>query len=157
MAQKVFIRFGKIGWVIQEFEFEYEVNSQTMKVSEAIVEKAILSLSEIQAVKCVLESLRSPQNEPWWNVFDMKSTGPSKHGNFQVIPCHRLLGSGGDGFGIVLFHSNSQRGALAMVSVQFHRCTPFKATQVATLNEVREAVVNKLGDNASTFIGELQI
>ena len=48
-----------------------------MKVSEAIVEKAILSLPEIQAVKRVLESLRSPQKEPLWNVFDMKSTGPS--------------------------------------------------------------------------------
>ena len=51
---------GKIGWVIQDFEFEkYEVNSQTMKVCEAIVDivKAILSPSEIQAVKRVLESL----------------------------------------------------------------------------------------------------
>ena len=68
----------------------YEANSQTMKVSEAIVDivKAILSPSEIQAVKCVLESLRSPQNEQWWNVFVMKSTSPSKNGSFQVIPCH---------------------------------------------------------------------
>ena len=50
----------KIGWIIQDFEFEkYEANSQTMKVCEAIVDiaKAILSPSEIQAVKRVLESL----------------------------------------------------------------------------------------------------
>ena len=37
----------------------------------------------------------------------------------------------------------------------------FKATQVATLNKVaystvREAIINKLGENANTFIGELQ-
>ena len=61
-----------------------------MKVSKAIVDivKAILLPSEIQAVKHVLESLHSTQNEQWWNVFVMKSTGPSKNGNFQVIPCH---------------------------------------------------------------------
>ena len=57
---------GKIGSVVQEIEFEnYEVNSHTMKVSEAIVDilKAILLPSEIQAVRSVLKSLRSPQNE----------------------------------------------------------------------------------------------
>ena len=82
---------GKIDWVVQKFEFKkYETNSQSMKFYEAIVHivKAILSPSEIQAVKCVLESLRSPQNEQWWNVFVMKSTSPSKNGSFQVIPCH---------------------------------------------------------------------
>ena len=120
---------GKIGWVVQDFEFEkYEANSQTMKVCLAIVNivKAILSPSEIQAVKRVLESLRSPQNEQRWNVFVMKSTGPSKNGSFQVIPCHEdctgqvmmALGS------FFFFYSNSQRGVLTMVSVQFHRCTP---------------------------------
>ena len=74
-----------------------------------------------------------------------KSTGL----NFQVISCHKdcsdqvvmALGS-------FLFHTNGQRGALAST-------TP-------TLNEVsystvREAVVNLLGDNANTFIGELKI
>ena len=91
MVQKVFTCFGKIGWVVQDFEFEkYEANSQTMKVCVAIVDivKAILSPSEIRAVKCVVESLCSPQNEQWWNVFVMKSTDSSKNGNFQVIPCH---------------------------------------------------------------------
>ena len=136
MVQKVFIRFGK-NWL----------GSQTMKVSEAIVDivKAILSPSEIQAVESVLESLRSPQNEPWWNLFDEvhRSQFPS-----DILP-QRLLGSGGDGFGIVLFQSNGQRGALASTT------PPMYSTQGGTQNEVsystvREAVVNKFGDNAKT-------
>ena len=76
---------GKIGWVVQDFEFEkYEADSQTLQVSKSIVDivKAILSPSEIQGVERVLEALRSPQNEPWWNVFDKKSTGPNNNGNF---------------------------------------------------------------------------
>ena len=57
-----------------------------MKVCEAIVDivKAILSPSEIQAVKRALELLHSPQNEQWWNVFVMKSTGPSKNGKLYL-------------------------------------------------------------------------
>ena len=118
-----------------------------MKVSEAIVDivKTILSPSEIQAVESVLESLRSPQHEPWWNLFDEvhRSQFPS-----DILP-QRLLGSGGDGFGIVLFQSNGQRGALASTT------PPMYSTQGGTQNEVsystvREAVVNKLGDNAKT-------
>ena len=35
----------------------------------------------------------------------------------------RLLGLGGNDFWMVLFHINGQRGVLATVSVQFHRCT----------------------------------
>ena len=59
---------GKIGCVVQEYEFEkYEANSKTMKVCEAIVDivKAFLLPSELQAVKSVLETLHSPQNEQW--------------------------------------------------------------------------------------------
>ena len=61
-----------------------------MKVSKDIVDivKAILSPSEIQAVERVLESLPSPQNEPRWNVFDKKFTGPNNNRNFQVMPCY---------------------------------------------------------------------
>ena len=121
---------GKIGWVARPWKFV----------------KAILSPSEIQAVERVLESLRSPQNEPWWNLFDEvhRSQFPS-----DIFP-QRLLGSGGDGFGIVLFQSNGQRGALASTT------PPMYSTQGATQNEVsystvREAVVNKLGDNAKTW------
>ena len=61
-----------------------------MKVSKDIVDivKAILSPSEIQVVERALESLPSPQNEPRWNVFDKKSTGPNNNRNFQVMPCY---------------------------------------------------------------------
>ena len=68
MVQTYLHALGKIGSVVQEIEFEnYEVNSQTMKVSEPIVDivKPILSPSEIQSVRSVLKSLRSPQNEQW--------------------------------------------------------------------------------------------
>ena len=85
---------GKVGWVVQEFQFErYQASVQTMRISKAIIEivKAILSPSEIQTVERVLESLQSQGNEPWWVAFDSKSTGPSLNGNFQVAPAVKIL------------------------------------------------------------------
>ena len=79
---------GKLGWVVQDFEFErYEANAQTMKISKTIIDivQALLTPSEIETVERVLESLQSQGNEPWWDVFDSKSTDPSQ--NFQVAPC----------------------------------------------------------------------
>ena len=64
------------------------MSGQTLRVSKTII-KAILSESEIEIVECVLESLRSQGSEPWWVVFNRKSTGPSKNGNFQVAPCSK--------------------------------------------------------------------
>ena len=148
------------------FELEkYEANSQTMKVSKAIVDivKAILSPSEIQAVERALESLPSPQNEPRWNVFDKKSTGPNNNGNFQVMPCYEddssqvamVLGS-------FYFTAISREQRWLWFQYNSADVHLFKATQAATLNEVtfstvREAIVKKLGNDVTTFIGELQI
>ena len=136
---------GKIGWVVQEFEFKkYETNSQSMKFYEAIVDivKAILSPSEIQAVKRVLESLRSPQNEQWWNVFVMKSTSPSKNESFQVIPCHEdCSGWVVMTFGWFYFTSTARDERWLRFQYSSTDVHLFKATQVATLNEVTYSTV----------------
>ena len=119
---------GKIGWVVQDFEFEkYEADSQTLQVSKSIVDivKAILSPSEIQGVKRVLEALRSPQTSHGGMSSIRSPQVPTTMEIFSsfALPW-RWIGSGGDGFGIVLFHSNVQRGSLAVVSVQLRQCRP---------------------------------
>ena len=115
-----------------------------MKVSEAIVDivRAILSPSEIQAVKRVLESLRSPQNEQWWNLLVMKSTSPSKNGNFQVIPCHKdFSGQVVMAFGLFYFTSTAREECWLRFQYNSTDVHLFKVTQVATLNEVTYSTV----------------
>ena len=163
--KKYIYTLGKIGWVVQDFEFEeYEADSQTLQVSNAIVDivKAILSPSEIQGVERVLEVLRSSQNEPWWNVFDKKSTGPNNNGNFQILPCHEdVSGQVVMVLGLFYFTATSREDCWLWFHYNY-RLQLFKATQVATLKQVaystvREAIINKLGEKANTFVGELQI
>ena len=164
---KIYVQvLGKIGWVIQNFEFErYEADSQTMKVSKAILDvvNGILSPYEIGAVQRVLESLRSSQNEPWWELFDRKSTGPGKNGNFQVIPCHEdSSGQVVMALGSFYFTATARQEHWLWFQYNSTDVHLFRATQVATLNEVvystvRKAVIEKLGGNANTCIGELQI
>ena len=157
---------GKIGWVVQDFQFEkYEEDSQTLQVSNAIIDivKDILSPAEIQGVERVLEALRSLQNEPRWNVFNKKSTGPNNNGNFQVLPCHEdVSGQVVMVLGSLYFTATSREDRWLWFQYNSADVHFFKATQVATLNEVtystvRKAIVKKLGNDATTFTGELQI
>ena len=145
---------GKIGWVVQEFEFnKYEANSQTMKFCEAIIDilKAIVLPSEIQAVKRVLESLRSPENEQWWNILVTKSTSPNKNGSFQVIPCHEDC----SGQVVMAFFTTTAREE-CWLRFQYNSTDVhlFKVTQLATLNEFIYSTVlfkcHLVKDNGST-------
>ena len=125
-------------------KLNYEANSQTMKFCKAIVDivKPILSPSEIQAVRSVLKSLPSPQNEQWWNVFVMKSTSPSEIGSFQVIPCHEdCLGQVVMAFGLFYFTSTAREERWLRFQYNSPDVHLFNATQVATLNEVTYSTV----------------
>ena len=150
---------GKIGWVVQEFEFKkYEANSQSMKFCEAIIDilKAIVLPSEIQAVKRVLESLRSPENEQWWNVLVTKSTSPNKNGSFQVITCHEDC----SGQVVMAFFTTTAREE-CWLRFQYNSTDVhlFKVTQLATLNEFTYSTVlfvkcHLVKDNGSTELGQ---
>ena len=81
---------GKLGWVIQNEVFEeYNTSGQSLQVSTALLDilQGILTENELDVVKRTLYSLKTSGNDAWWVVFDRKSSGPSKNGNFQITPC----------------------------------------------------------------------
>ena len=82
--------WGKLAELFKNFQYErYRTSGQTLRVSKTItgIAKAILSQSEIEIVKLVLESIWSQGSEPWWVVWQKVHRGPSKNGNFQVVSC----------------------------------------------------------------------
>ena len=157
---------GKVGWVLQEVKFEqYTSSGETLKASTAILDiiKGLVSGEELSLVEKVLDSLQSSDNEPWWVVFDRKSSGPSQNGNFQVAPCNEdssgqvLMSLGSFYFQASATHERWLWFDYSSSNIKF-----FKGTQVSTLNEdvysqVRQQVIDKLGDNAKHFIGDLKI
>ena len=158
----IYTFWEKLAGSYKNLNLKNEANSKTMKFCEAIIDilKAIVLPSEIQAVKRVLESLRSPQNEQWWNVLVMKSTSPKKNGNFQVIPCHEdCSGQVMMAFGLFYFTSTAREECWLRFQYNSTDVHLFKVTQLATLNEVTYSTAlfvkcHLVKDNGSTELCE---
>ena len=110
-----------------------------------------------------MEALNTPQNEPWWEVFSKKSSGPSESGNFQIVPCKQdASGEVTMGMGCFHFQGKSVHERWFWFEYNADSIDMFKASQVATLDkdvysQVRQLVLKKLGDNAKAFIGSLHL
>lgn len=156
---------SKLGWVIQNFSFEkYRASGQTMEISSAILEVigAILSESELEALKVVIGSLKQSSNAPWWEVFSNSSTSSEK-GNMQIMPA-KEDSSGQVVLALGSFHftGKSETDQWLWFKYSSSDISLYKGTQAATLNsqlysKVRQAVIDKLGDNIKKSIGELEI
>ena len=157
---------SKIGWVVQEFQFEqYQSHGQTLKVASTILDviRGIVSGKELEAVERTIQSLQTSEKEPWWEVFSRKSSGPSTNGNFQVLPCKQdesdqVVMS----VGAFYFSAKTTQTRWLWFNYSSADISVYKGMQTSTLNksvydQVREAIIKKLGDNATKFIGDLDI
>ena len=123
-------------------------------------ESHIVLPSEIQAVKRVLELLRSPENEQWWNVLVTKSTSPNKNGSFQVITCHEdCSGQVVMAFGLFYFTTTAREECWVRFQYNSTDVHLLKVTQLATLNEFTYSTVlfvkcHLVKDNGSTELGQ---
>ena len=164
MVWNIHKRFGE-SWLGCSIWEVYQASDQTMRISKAIIDivKAILSSSKIEAVERVLESLQSQGNEPWWVVFDCKSMGHSQNGNFQVAPCSKdFSGQVVMALGSFYLTASAREDRWIWFDYSSTNINLFKATQVSTFKEdvysqVHQAVIDKLRNNATTFIGGLDI
>ena len=144
---------------------KYKSTAQTTRISKAIIEiiQGLISQSEIQTVEWVLQSLKDQKNEPWWDLFDSKATGPSENGNFQLAPCVDDSSSQVVmGLASFCFTASAREDRWMWFDYSSTSINLFKSTQVVTLDEdvyeqLRQPVIEKLGKKAITFIGDLQI
>ena len=120
---KFYVNFlGNVGSVIQKVKFEeYNTSGLSLQVSTAILDifQGILTENELEVAKRTLESLKTSGYDDWWNVFDRKSSGPSKNGNFQITPSKE------DHSGPVI---------MSLGTFYFNAIHFFKGTQISTLN-----------------------
>ena len=156
----------QIGWDIQDFKFEeYKAPGETIQISKAIVNilSDAVTPSELSVVEKVMESLKSPANDPWWEVFSLKSSGPSSNGNLQVLLCK--VDTSGQVLMVLCafyFSASSAEDKWFWFNYPSSKIHMYKATQILTLDmsvydQVRDEVIKKLGDNVKKFIGDLKI
>jgi hypothetical protein len=157
---------GKVGWVMQDFDFkQYSASGAIVSVSQALIDviKSIASDSEVGDIQKALDALKSSENTHWYQMFAKKSSGPNKKGTIQILPCSQ--DSSGQllmRVGCLTFSGISTDERWLWIDYQSAEVKLFQATQTSTLDndvykQVRQAVIDKLGDNAKSYIGDLDI
>lgn len=104
--------------------------------------------------------LNDPANQDWWDVFSKKSVDSFLNGNFQVLACgvdsnkHVVMPMS------CFYHFTGAHREERWFWSQYS--TIHKATQMTMLNmdvygQVRREIIEKLGNNATEYIGDLRI
>ncbi|XP_068739566.1 uncharacterized protein [Montipora capricornis] len=154
-----------VGWDIQSFQFdEYDSTSSTVKVSQVTLKllSSILGGDEemMEVIKNTIDKLAKDSQGA---SLLQSSSSSQNHGNFQVVPCNvdksnqvnvAFLGC--------FFRASEVAKDYFFFDYKKEDIHLFKGTQVFTLDQqiygkVREAVIEKLGDNANTKIHDLHI
>lgn len=158
---------GKVGWDLQDFQFQnYQASGSTFLIDEAIAEivATFLSPGEVLVVKAALNALSNLQgDDPWYKIWETSSHS-TDGGNFQICPCEDEGGKGPLVMGFSAYAFTTTETTTRFLWVSYHSSdTKLRyAKQAATLDEdiysqVRQQIIEKLGENAKTFIGELEI
>ena len=155
---------SNVGWVVQEFHFEeYKSKSASLQISKVIIEilADLVTENELAAVQRVMESLENPDNKPWWDIFSTESSGPSSNGNMQILPCKvDKSGQVVMCLGTFYFSASSTETRWFWFNYSSTDIHMYKGAQISTLNmsvydQVRQEVIEKLGDNAKNFVHNL--
>ena len=152
----------KVGWVVQELQFErYQMSGQTLRVSKTIID----------IVKTFYPNLKLKLSNVCWNPSDLEEVS---HGGFDLDKVHRShqewkLSSGtlqqrffwsGAWWWhwlLSMFTGLAREECWLWFDYSSTNVNLSKVTQVSTLNkdiysQVCQAIINKLGNNANTFM-----
>ncbi len=156
---------GKIGWVIESFDFQkYSKSGDTVRVQDVVIKLlgAIATQNGMAIFGETLEALEALSDDDGRLVlFDSQGEDLGK-GNFQAGIANET--NGVVSFSVGAFHFTSEEHTTRFLWFGYSstRMKLFQSNQQATLNEsvydqVRKAVIDKLGDSAETYIGDLEI
>ena len=155
----------KVGWVIQGYNWsKFQTSKMSFTMDEAVLEIAAAALTgdETAVIVATLDALRQlPKQDGRLQLFNHSATSESE-GNFQISVCSETDGSVAMRTMAFFFSAQQQTTDVLFFSFAGSSTDLTKSVQGQTLNSqvyatVRNAVLQKLGDNASTFIVNLNI
>lgn len=156
---------GKIGWVIQSFAFtEASIGGATFEVQDVVLKilESIVTGDEMIVVTETIDALKAlSDGDDRLVLFDTQSQDLGK-GNFQIAVAAESGGNVVTQMGSFYFHSKERHTRFLWFHFSTSDTHMFKGTQTIVLNEdvygqVRQQVIDKLGDSAKTYIGDLEI
>ncbi len=154
-----------VGWVIQSFDFTvYQASGSEFTADKVVLEilKAVATGNDLAIVAATMEALNSlDAGDGKVKLFETQSHGP-RRGNFQVG-----VASENDGVLVLkigTFYFEVNEDVLRILWFRFKSASTkfYKGSQVINLDDqiyqqVRQAVIEKLGDKAVTFVKNLDI
>ncbi|MBV8215814.1 MAG: hypothetical protein JOZ08_21565 [Verrucomicrobia bacterium] len=156
---------AQVGWVVPTFAYrEYSPSGDSLQLSDAVLDilSAIATGDEMKIVQATLTSLRDkPGNTGPLTLFENQSF-PENVGTFQILP----VGEDDGQLVMVLtaLEFKSEKHVTRFLWFSWTRTTVklFQSAQKSVLNEdvykqVRQEVIDKLGDRASQYIKDLEI
>lgn len=154
-----------VGWVVQAFDFvKYNASGTSFTVDAVIAEvlaaiatqndKAIID-STIKAVKAL------DKGDGRLSLWDDNSSKLDK-GNFQIAACADTDGVLVMKLGTFYFSTDKRVTSVLWFTFSSSSTSMYKGGQAITLNEevykqVRQQVIDKLGERAQKFVGDLDI
>jgi hypothetical protein len=154
-----------VGWVLQDFAFnKFNASGSSFTMDKVVLDliAAIASGDEIAAVQATLDAMRSlAGNDGRIVLFETSSHSASK-GNFQISVANEVGGVMSMGMAASYFSTQQNVTHVLWFSYSSSQTDYYDGSQTMTLNkqiyqQVRQQVVDKLGDKARTFVQNLPI
>ena len=156
---------GKVGWVIQGFQFQkYNSSSQGLTMDKVVAEilQSMMTGNELAVALSAITALTSlAKDDGRVNLFG-HSTSSSSGGSFQLASATQENGVVAMNLGAFYTSYKTSQTNVLWWHYKSADVDIYKSGQGVTLNndvykQVRQPIIDKLGDKASTFIADLPI
>lgn len=157
---------GQIGWNQPAFAFDkYTSGGSTVKLDEAVlgILAAIATGDELAMVSATMQGLKGLSDESKQMTIWNANSNSGNNGNFQIFPVDKLPN---DDVVMVLdgmqFTARESHGRFlwftwSSTSIEIQRAATKLVLNESVYEQVRKAIIDKLGDRATQFVADIPI
>lgn len=154
-----------VGWVVQSFEFtQYEAEGTSFTMDKVVLEilRSIATQDEEQIIQSTIDALEALDDGSGALVLFDDSSSSQTQGSFQISIATEDDGNVAMKLGAYYFSAEKVTTRFLWFQYSKTEIEMFKGAQQVVLNEsvysqVRDTVIEKLGDSSHEFIAELEI
>ena len=157
---------GQIGWNQPGFAFDtYTSGGSTVKMDEAVlgILQAIATFDEIAMVAATMEGLKSLGDDSKQMTIWNANASNANNGNFQIFPVGKLPNDDvvmildGMQFNATTSHGQFLWWSWSSTSIHIQRAAAKFVLNEDVYSQVRQAIIDKLGDRASQLVADIPI
>lgn len=154
-----------VGWAIQNFTFlKYNASGASFTMDQVVLDliAAIATQDEIAALQATISAMRALSNGDGRLVLFESSSHSASQGNFQIATANEYGGALSMRVAASYFSTQQSVTNVLWFSFSSSSTSLYNGAQTMTLDkqvyqQVRQAIIQKLGDNARNFVKNLPI